>query len=60
MHGTHEEVHVTLAGKAVLDARLPLPVSAGSVAYVPAGVQHRFAEMHADLRVPVFIAGSVL
>ena len=57
-HDRHE-VYVVLTGEAVLDiAGVPHEVSAGSVAYVPAGVRHRFAEVHADLCVLVFFAGE--
>ena len=54
-----DEVYVILAGEAVLSIDgVPHAVSAGSVAYVPAGVRHRFAEIRADLRVLIFFAGG--
>ena len=54
-----DEVYVVLAGEAVLDvAGVPHAVSTGSVAYVPAGVRHRFAQVHTALRVLVFFAGT--
>ena len=56
-----DEVYVILDGEAVLDiAGVVHPVTAGSVAYVPAGVDHHFAQVHADLRVLVFFAGASL
>ena len=55
-----DEVYVILAGEAVLDiAGLPHAVSAGSIIYVPAGVQHHFAEILADLRALVLFGGRV-
>ncbi len=55
-HG-QDEVYLVISGEAVLviaDARHP--VSAGSVAYVPAGAPHRFVDVSADLRVIVVFA----
>lgn len=46
-----DEVYVVAAGQATLvldDARTT--VSAGSIAYVPAGVPHRFVDVTDDLR----------
>ena len=54
---TQDEVYVVLDGAAVLDvAGERTPVSPGSVAYVPAGVPHRFMELTDDLRVLVVFA----
>ena len=54
-----DEVYVVMAGEATLDiAGVAHEVSAGSVAYVPAGVRHRFTQVHAALRVLVFFAGE--
>lgn len=54
-----DEVYVVLAGEAVLDiAGVARAVSTGSVAYVPAGVRHGFAEVRAALRVLVLFAGK--
>ena len=54
-----DEVYVILEGEAVLDiAGVAHAVTAGSVAYVPAGVQHHFAAVHTDLRVLVLFAGE--
>ena len=49
-----DEVYVVLAGAAVLDVDGErTPVSAGSVAYVPAQVPHRFEDVTDDLHVVV-------
>lgn len=49
-----DEVYVVVSGTAVLEvAGTRTPVSAGSVAYVPAGVPHRFEAVGDDLRVVV-------
>ncbi len=49
-----DEVYVVLGGAAMLDVGGErTPVSSGSVAYVPAGVPHRFVEVTDDLRVVV-------
>ena len=52
-----DEVYVVLEGSAVLevDGRRSA-VSAGSVAYVPARVPHRFVDISTDLRVVVVFA----
>ena len=52
-----DEVYVVLSGTAVLvieDSRTP--VAAGSVAYVPAGMPHRFDDIAGDLRIVVVFA----
>lgn len=56
-HG-EDEVYVVVSGRAVLvvDGERTA-VSAGSVAYVPAGVPHRFEDIGDDLRVVVVFAG---
>lgn len=52
-----DEVYVVISGEAVLViAEARHPVSAGSIAYVPAGAPHRFAEVSSDLRVVVVFA----
>ena len=52
-----DEVYVVVEGSAVLDVDgRRNPVAAGSVAYVPAGVPHRFVEVRGDLRVLVVFA----
>lgn len=52
-----DEVYVVLEGTAVLDVDgRRTAVSAGSVAYVPARVPHRFVDISADLRVAVVFA----
>ena len=49
-----DEVYVVLAGTAVLDVDgTRTPVAAGSIAYVPADVAHRFVEITDDLQVAV-------
>ena len=55
-HG-QDEVYVVVEGRAVLvvDGERT-PVAAGSVAYVPAGVPHRFEDVAEDLRVYVVFA----
>lgn len=54
---TRDEVYVVMEGSAVLVVGGErTAVSAGSVAYVPAGVSHRFAEIDGDLRVVVVFA----
>jgi mannose-6-phosphate isomerase-like protein (cupin superfamily) len=52
-----DEVYVVVAGRAtlVVDGDRT-EVSAGSVAYVPAGVPHRFEDVTQDLRVYVVFA----
>lgn len=52
---TEDEVYHVVAGRATLvvdGARRP--VAAGSVAYVAAGVEHRFVDIDEDLEVLVF------
>lgn len=52
-----DEVYLVLAGRAVLDIDgLLTPVSAGSIAYVPARQPHRFIEITDDLQVVVLFA----
>ena len=52
-----DEVYVVLAGAAVLEVSGErTPVGAGSIAYVPALVPHRFVEITEDLRVVVLFA----
>ena len=52
-----DEVYVVLAGAAVLDVDgVRTPVTAGSVAYVPAQVPHRFEDISGDLHVVVVFA----
>lgn len=52
-----DEVYVIVGGSAVLVIdRDPKHVSAGSIAYVPAGVPHHFEEITHDLRVVVLFA----
>lgn len=52
-----DEVYVVISGSAQLEiAGERSPVSAGTVAYVPAGVQHRFVDIRGDLRVVVVFA----
>jgi mannose-6-phosphate isomerase-like protein (cupin superfamily) len=47
-----DEVYLVVAGRAVLDvAGSRTPVAAGSIAYLPAGVPHRFLDITEDLRV---------
>jgi mannose-6-phosphate isomerase-like protein (cupin superfamily) len=52
---TEDEVYYVVAGRGtlVIDGA-PNPVAAGSVAYVAAGVEHRFTEITEDLEVLVF------
>lgn len=52
-----DEVYVVAAGRAtlIIDG-VETVVSAGSIAYVPAGVPHRFVEVSGDLRVYVMFA----
>ena len=55
-HG-EDEVYVVVEGEAVLEvAGERTAVSAGSFAYVPAGVAHRFLDVSSDLRVVVVFA----
>ncbi len=52
-----DEVYVVVAGRAVLDVDgARTPVEAGSVAYVPPHVPHRFVDVTEDLRVIVVFA----
>ena len=52
-----DEVYVVVAGRAVLDVDgVRPPVHAGSVAYVPPHVPHRFVDVSQDLRVIVVFA----
>ncbi len=52
-----DEVYVVVAGRAVLEVDgVRTPVEAGSVAYVPPHVPHRFIEVAEDLRVVVVFA----
>ena len=52
---TEDEVYHVTAGRAVLVvAGERRPVAAGSVAFVAAGVEHRFAEIEEDLETLVF------
>lgn len=52
-----DEVYVVTAGRATLVVDgVPTPVGPGSLAYVPAGVPHRFADVTEDLRVYVVFA----
>jgi mannose-6-phosphate isomerase-like protein (cupin superfamily) len=47
-----DEVYLVVAGRAVLDiAGTRTPVTAGSIAYLPAGEPHRFVGITEDLRV---------
>lgn len=56
-----DEVYVVLAGSAVLDVDgQRTAVTAGSVAYVPARVPHRFVDVTGDLRVVVVFAAGRL
>ncbi len=52
-----DEIYVVISGEAVLViAEARHPVSAGSIAYVPAGTPHRFLDGSRDLRVVVVFA----
>jgi mannose-6-phosphate isomerase-like protein (cupin superfamily) len=52
---TEDEVYYVTAGRAVLTiAGETVPVGPGAVAFVAAGVDHRFAEIAEDLDVLVF------
>ena len=52
---TEDEVYYLAAGRAVLlIAGEPHPVEPGSVAFVAAGIEHRFTEISEDLEVLVF------
>jgi len=52
---TEDEVYYLAAGRAVLlIAGTPHPVEPGSIAFVAAGVEHRFTEISEDLEVLVF------
>ena len=52
-----DEVYVVAAGRATLVVdEVEHRVSAGTIAYVPAGVPHRFVEVTEDLRVYVVFA----
>jgi len=51
---TEDEVYLVVAGRAVLRAAgVDLPVAAGSIAFVPAGEDHRFHSITEDLVVAV-------
>jgi len=51
---TEDEIYYVLAGQAVLDIDgISHPVTAGSLAYVPRGVAHRFTQISTDLDVLV-------
>ena len=52
---TEDEVYYVVAGRAKLTVNgEPTPVESGSVAFVAAGVEHRFIEITEDLDVLVF------
>jgi mannose-6-phosphate isomerase-like protein (cupin superfamily) len=52
---TEDEVYYVAAGRAtLLIGNETTPVQAGSVAFVAAGVEHRFADIEEDLEVLVF------
>ena len=52
---TEDEVYYVVAGRAQLTVNgEPTPVESGSVAFVAAGVEHRFIEITEDLEVLVF------
>ena len=52
---TEDEVYYVAAGRARLEvARETIPVEPGSIAFVAAGVDHRFIEIAEDLEVLVF------
>jgi mannose-6-phosphate isomerase-like protein (cupin superfamily) len=52
---TEDEVYYVAAGRGVLTiGEEALPVEPGSVAYVAAGVEHRFGPISEDLEVLVF------
>ena len=52
---TEDEVYYIARGRAVLTiGRERVPVAPGSVAFVAAGVAHRFSEIDEDLEVLVF------
>lgn len=54
-----DEVYYVLDGRAAIDvAGESRVVTAGSIVYVAAGVEHRFHEIEDDLRVLVFFAGA--
>jgi mannose-6-phosphate isomerase-like protein (cupin superfamily) len=54
---TEDEVYVVTAGRAVLEvAGDRAPVGPGAIAFVPAGVPHRFLDVSEGLRVLVFFA----
>lgn len=54
---TEDEVYVVTAGRAVFEAAgRRVPVSAGTVLYVPAHEEHRFVEVTDDLAVVVVFA----
>ena len=54
---TEDEVYYVVAGRAKLTVSgEPTPVESGSVAFVAAGVEHRFIEITEDLDVLVFWA----
>ncbi len=52
---TEDEVYLVWSGRAVLTvAGESVPVEPGSVAFVAAGVEHRFSEIDEDLETLVF------
>ena len=52
---TEDEVYYVLAGRATLDVDgQPTPIEPGLVAFVAAGVEHRFRDIDEDLEVLVF------
>jgi mannose-6-phosphate isomerase-like protein (cupin superfamily) len=54
---TEDEIYVVTAGRATIQAGGErAPVGPGSVIYVPAGEQHRFTDITADLALLVFFA----
>ncbi|HTZ45861.1 MAG TPA: cupin domain-containing protein [Jatrophihabitans sp.] len=54
---SEDEIYVVLSGRAVLEADSGrVPVSAGSVLFVPAGERHRFVEQTEPLAVLVVFA----
>lgn len=54
---TEDEIYVVVSGRAVIVAgSSSAPVAAGTVIYVPAGEEHRFTQVSADLTVLVCFA----
>jgi mannose-6-phosphate isomerase-like protein (cupin superfamily) len=57
MSHTEDEIYYVLTGRATVQVgKEDRPVQAGSLVYVPAGMEHRFHDIAEDLNLLVFFA----